>query len=179
MSKPPGYLLPPSTASHLLKSLPIPNDNGVKLLGHSVLITPRPANPQVLSRVGGLGNKVDFDVIGWGHWENRVWAAIVKPANPDMEIYTGMSYVPVLVCDIAEINSIPPRNQPADNCPCHPWARDQTYGCPQNQELAISARRADHAHHHSRWRKVVASDRGEQPRRRVENRLSSPTKKNG
>lgn len=97
MSQLPGYLLPPSTASHLLKSLPIPNDNGVKLLGHSILITPRPANPQVLSKVGGLGNKVDFDVIGWGHWENRVWAAIAKPVNPDMTIHTGASHVPVLM----------------------------------------------------------------------------------
>ncbi|KAL0637802.1 hypothetical protein Q9L58_003192 [Maublancomyces gigas] len=83
-----GYLLTPSTTSHLLKTLPIPNDNGLKLLGNSILITTRPASPQILSKVGGLGNKVDWDVIGWGQWENKVWAAIVKPANPDVAIYT-------------------------------------------------------------------------------------------
>lgn len=111
-----GYLLPPSTASHLLKSIPIPNDNGVKLLGHSILITARPASPQILSKVGGLGNKVDFDVIGWGHWENKVWAAIVKPANPDVTIHTGMCHVPrpTSLCSCMRLlrYSPPETNQP-------------------------------------------------------------------
>lgn len=75
----------------MLKSLPIPSDNGIRLLGNNILIAPRSANQQILSKVGGLGNKVEFDIIGLGHWENRIWAALVKPASPNVTVHTGMS----------------------------------------------------------------------------------------
>jgi hypothetical protein len=72
----------------------------MKFLANNILITPRPANQQILSRVGGIGNKVDFDVFEWGYWENKVWAARVRPSDRDIPIYTGMPQpIPVWISD--------------------------------------------------------------------------------
>lgn len=91
-----GYLLSTSTTSYLLSHLPLVSEPGMRFLANNILITPRPANQQTLSRVGGIGIKVDFDVLDWGNWENKVWAARVRPSNHDVPIYTESS-TPVIV----------------------------------------------------------------------------------
>ncbi|KAI5837377.1 hypothetical protein DFP73DRAFT_568670 [Morchella snyderi] len=91
-----GYLLSPSTTSNLLRSLPLASEPGMKFLANNILITPKPANQQILSRVGGIGNKVDFDVFEWGCWENKVWAARARPSDHDIPIYTESS-TPIIV----------------------------------------------------------------------------------
>jgi hypothetical protein len=90
-----GYLLNSATSAHVLNALEIPamlaKDNDVKLLANNVMITPRPASKSVLAKTGPLGRKVEFEVVGVAHWENKVWAALVKPVDESVRIYTGMS----------------------------------------------------------------------------------------
>lgn len=87
-----GYLLNAASTASLLNSLEVPamirKENGVKLLASNVLIAPRPASKSILSRTGPLGTKVEFEVVGVGNHENRVWAARVKPVDETVRIYT-------------------------------------------------------------------------------------------
>ncbi|KAA8908110.1 hypothetical protein FN846DRAFT_777559 [Sphaerosporella brunnea] len=87
-----GYLLSSSTSANLLNTLEIPSmiakENDVKLLANNVMITPRPASRSVLARTGPLGRKVEFEVVGVAHWEHKVWAALVKPVDNSIRIYT-------------------------------------------------------------------------------------------
>lgn len=89
-----GYLLPHKGTAYVLNALNIPQqvaqEPEVKLLGNSVLITPKPATKDVLKRTGNMGTPVEFEVDKVGSWEGRVWAAIVKPVDPKVRIYTGM-----------------------------------------------------------------------------------------
>lgn len=89
-----GYLLPHKGTAYVLNALNIPQqvaqEPEVKLLGNSVLITPKPATKDVLKRTGDMGTKIEFEVDKVGNWEGRVWAAIVKPVDPKVRIYTGM-----------------------------------------------------------------------------------------
>lgn len=52
------------------------------------MITPRRANQQILHKVGGLGNQVEWEVIGTGCWQDRVWAALVRPVDNRVKYYT-------------------------------------------------------------------------------------------
>ncbi|RPB17758.1 hypothetical protein P167DRAFT_531284 [Morchella conica CCBAS932] len=122
-----GYLLSPSTTSNLLKNLPLANEPGMKFLANNILITPRPANQQILSRVGGIGNKVDFDVFEWGCWENKVWAARVRPSDRDIPIYTESS-TPIIVLALRGWDARPADTQKITN-----WQP-----LPENQVLRIS-----------------------------------------
>lgn len=88
-----GYLLSTATSIALLNSLDIPamlaKENDIKLMANNVLITPRPASRSVLARAGDFGTKVEFEVVGVAHWEHKVWAALVKPVDDSIRIYTG------------------------------------------------------------------------------------------
>lgn len=64
----------------------------VKLLGNSVLITPKPATRTVLRKTGEMGTRVEFEVASTGCWEGKVWAACVRPVNPKIRIYTGIFF---------------------------------------------------------------------------------------
>ncbi|KAI5776881.1 hypothetical protein EDC01DRAFT_680673 [Geopyxis carbonaria] len=95
-----GYLLNSPTTAALLNALEIPRkvatEMDVKLLANNVLITPRPASRAVLAKTGALGRRVEFEVTGVGCWENRVWAAMVKPVDPSIRIYTD-NPAPIIV----------------------------------------------------------------------------------
>jgi hypothetical protein len=88
-----GYLLNSSTSAAVLNALEVPamvaQENDVKLLANNVMITPRPASKSVLAKTGPLGRNVEFEVVGVAHWEHRVWAALVKPVDESIRIYTG------------------------------------------------------------------------------------------
>jgi len=87
-----GYLLNAAASASLLNALEVPSmvakENDVKLLANNVLISPKPASKSVLSKTGPFGTKVEFEVIGVAHWERRVWAALVKPVEESVKIYT-------------------------------------------------------------------------------------------
>ncbi|KAF8541967.1 hypothetical protein BDD12DRAFT_651267, partial [Trichophaea hybrida] len=87
-----GYLLSAAASASLLNTLEVPSmvakENDVKLLANNVLITPKPASKTVLSKTGPFGTKVEFEVTGVAHWECRVWAALVKPVDETVKVYT-------------------------------------------------------------------------------------------
>lgn len=88
-----GYLLRSQASADVINSLELGKHvvgEGMKLLANSVLITPRPASGAVLKKTGGLGRKVEFEIVKVGQWDNRVWAAEVRPVDPTVRIYTGM-----------------------------------------------------------------------------------------
>jgi len=65
------------------------------------MISPRAADSQVLINAGPLGTVVEFVVTGWGHFENKVWAALVRPVDPNFKVYSVLdSHRPVIVLAI-------------------------------------------------------------------------------
>jgi len=63
----------------------------VRLLANNVLITPRPATKSVLDKTGPLGRRVEFEIIKVGNLESRIWAALVKPTDPTIRMYSDNS----------------------------------------------------------------------------------------
>jgi hypothetical protein len=100
-----GYLLAPATTSRLLNTLNIPglarNHKDIRLNGTGILISPRAADNRVLTNAGPLGTTVDFLVTGWGHFENKVWAALAQPVDPNYKVYSVLdSHRPVIILAI-------------------------------------------------------------------------------
>ncbi len=94
-----AYLVDPSTVDSLTSLAQLPPDTpkeDVKYLANNIVITPRPASAGILRRVGGLGHKVTWRVAATATYENRVWAASVRPV-PDTLSYHTESRVPLLV----------------------------------------------------------------------------------
>ncbi|CCX11748.1 Similar to Uncharacterized protein C4.02c; acc. no. Q9USS8 [Pyronema omphalodes CBS 100304] len=87
-----GYLLNSQTTGTLLNDLQVPamvaDESDVKYVANNVLITPKPANKTILDAVGPFGTKVEFEVMGVAHHNHRVWAALVKPVDESIKIYT-------------------------------------------------------------------------------------------
>jgi hypothetical protein len=90
-----GYMLNSAATAHVLNELETPalalKEQDVKLFANNVLITPRPATKSVLDRTGPLGRRVEFEIIKVGNLESRIWAALVKPTDPTIRIYSGTS----------------------------------------------------------------------------------------
>lgn len=63
-------------------------EHELKMLANNIIITPRPAPPSILDKVGGIGAKMSWRVTGLSCLENRVWAARVEPTTPGKKIYT-------------------------------------------------------------------------------------------
>lgn len=63
-------------------------EHELRFLANNILITPRPAPPSILEKVGGIGAKTSWKVTGIAVHENRVWAARVQPSIPGARIYT-------------------------------------------------------------------------------------------
>lgn len=86
-----GYIIAQPDIEKLKTLVKLPancSENEVKMLANSILITPRPAPPSILDKVGGIGAKMMWRVTGTSCLENRVWAARVQPAVPGTKIYT-------------------------------------------------------------------------------------------
>lgn len=83
-----GYLLSSTTTHKLLEHFPVPNDDDIRILASNIMITPRRAPQAILNKIGGLGNQVEFEVVGIGSWQDRVWAALVRPVDPKAKIHT-------------------------------------------------------------------------------------------
>lgn len=66
-------------------------EHEVRYLANSILIMPRPAPPNILKRVGGIGAKMSWRVAGVGQSENKVWAARMQPVDPNAQIHTENS----------------------------------------------------------------------------------------
>jgi len=72
----------------LIKLLPLKGDGDIKYLGNEILITSRPPTKAILSKIGGIGSKMTWEVTGLALLENKVWAASVKPVPENAKIHT-------------------------------------------------------------------------------------------
>lgn len=94
-----GYIISPSTTEKLVSLIEIPNnipENEIRYLANNILIAPRPLPPKILEKVGGIGKKVKWEVTGIGVFEDKVWAASVKPV-PETENYYTETPTPLVV----------------------------------------------------------------------------------
>jgi HAD domain family 1 in Swiss Army Knife RNA repair proteins len=94
-----GYLITNADTQKLLTLAQIPPnmpDAELKFLANNVLITPRPCPNSILDKVGGMGNKLLWEVTGTATFENRIWAASVRPVPQSAKYYTE-NPVPIVV----------------------------------------------------------------------------------
>ena len=86
-----GYLINQNDSSRLIALTKCPPnliDSGeVRLLASSILISPHPASPPLLQKIGGKGQKVTWQVSGLAKLEDRIWAARVTPIS-DVVVHT-------------------------------------------------------------------------------------------
>lgn len=94
-----GYLIGNDDTQKLLTLAQIPKnmpETEMKFLGNSVLITPRPCPRSILDKVGGMGSKTTWEVTGTAVFENKIWAACVRPV-PETKKYYTENPVPMVV----------------------------------------------------------------------------------
>lgn len=94
-----GYLINETDSQRLLTLAQLPPnmpESEMKFHANNILITPRPCNNSILEKVGGMGNKITWEVTGTAVFENRIWAAQVQPVPETQKIYTD-NPVPIVV----------------------------------------------------------------------------------
>lgn len=94
-----GYLINNTDTQKLLTLAQLPSnmpDTEVKFLANNVLITPRPCPDSILQKVGGMGSKTTWEVTGTAVFENKIWAARVRPVPESKKFYTE-NPIPVVV----------------------------------------------------------------------------------
>ncbi|KAL7268683.1 hypothetical protein RUND412_008681 [Rhizina undulata] len=84
-----GYLVSQATTARILKAFNFSaTDSDMKFMANNVMISPRSATQHVIRKCGSFGTKVEFEIVGYGHYDNRVWACLVKPTDPSAKVYT-------------------------------------------------------------------------------------------
>ena len=94
-----GYLISNADTQKLLTLANLPHnmpDTEMKFLANNVLITPRPCPNSILEKVGGMGSKTTWMVTGTAVYENKIWAASVRPV-PDSKKYYTENPTPIVV----------------------------------------------------------------------------------
>ncbi|KAF7912176.1 uncharacterized protein EAF01_001197 [Botrytis porri] len=94
-----GYLINNTDTQKLLTLAQLPSnmpDTEAKFLANNVLITPRPCPESILQKVGGMGSKTTWEVTGTAVFENKIWAARVRPVPESKKFYTE-NPIPVVV----------------------------------------------------------------------------------
>lgn len=94
-----GYLINETDSQRLLTLAQLPPnmpESELKFHANNVLITPRPCNNSILEKVGGMGSKTTWEVTGTAVFENRIWAAQVRPV-PETKKYYTENPVPIVV----------------------------------------------------------------------------------
>lgn len=94
-----GYLIEKEDTQKLLTLAQLPPnmpDTEMKFLANNVLITPRPCPNSILEKVGGIGNQLTWQVTGTAVFENKIWAACVKPVPETAKYYTE-NPIPIVV----------------------------------------------------------------------------------
>lgn len=94
-----GYLINNADTQKLLTLAQLPSnmpDTEAKFLANNVLITPRPCPDSILQKVGGMGSKTTWEVTGTAVYENKIWAARVRPVPETKKFYTE-NPIPVVV----------------------------------------------------------------------------------
>lgn len=93
------YKIDPADTQRLRKLAQVPSNIPSHELmhhGNQILICPRPASPNLLEKVGGMGSKMRWEVTSIGSHENNVWAAGLRPI-PSTATYHTANPVPLVV----------------------------------------------------------------------------------
>ena len=94
-----GYLISNTDTQRLLTLAQLPPnmpDTEMKFLANNVLITPRPCPNSILDKVGGMGSKTTWEVTGTAVFENKIWAACVRPVPESKKYYTE-NPIPIVI----------------------------------------------------------------------------------
>lgn len=94
-----GYLISKTDTEKLLPLAQLPPNMPnaeMMFLANNVLITPRPCPTSILEKVGGMGSKLSWEVTGTAVFENKIWAACVRPIPETAKYYTE-NPVPMVV----------------------------------------------------------------------------------
>ncbi|KAL2024760.1 hypothetical protein VTK56DRAFT_5581 [Thermocarpiscus australiensis] len=87
-----GYMIKDTDSQRLLSLADIPQnlpESDLKFHANNIMICPRPCPPSLLEKVGGLGSKMTWEVVGTACFENTIWAACVKPVPATARFHTG------------------------------------------------------------------------------------------
>ncbi|OAA81828.1 hypothetical protein LEL_01373 [Akanthomyces lecanii RCEF 1005] len=95
-----SYIIEPEDSKKLLELMPIPkkatSGDATRFHGNNIIIVPRPCPKPILAKVGGLGNKLTWQVTGTACHYNSIWAACVQPVPPTA-VYHSDNKVPLVV----------------------------------------------------------------------------------
>ena len=86
-----GYLLEAPDTQRLLSLVQTPAglpDGELKVHGNNIMICPRPCPKHILDKVGGMGSKMSWEVVGTGCFDNSIWAACLKPVPATAKFHT-------------------------------------------------------------------------------------------
>ncbi|KAK4099900.1 hypothetical protein N658DRAFT_525127 [Parathielavia hyrcaniae] len=87
-----GYMINNADTQRLLTLAQTPQnlpEGELKFHANNIMICPRPCPPAILEKVGGIGNKMTWEVTGTACFENTIWAACVKPVSATARFHTG------------------------------------------------------------------------------------------
>ena len=102
-----GYMVANTDIPRLLglvNNIPGMNNGNIKFLANNVLISYGTATSTVLTTVGGIGHKQDWQITSLGVHNGSIWAAKVNPIPPVSIVHTETS-VPLII--LAQKNSTP------------------------------------------------------------------------
>ncbi|EAQ92180.1 hypothetical protein CHGG_00415 [Chaetomium globosum CBS 148.51] len=94
-----GYMINNADTQRLLTLAQTPqnlSEGDIKFHANNIMICPRPCPPGILEKVGGMGNKMTWEVTGTANLENSIWAVCVKPVPATAKFHTG-DPVPLVV----------------------------------------------------------------------------------
>ena len=94
-----GYLVSPADTAKLLDLVKVPPnlaESEIRYLANSILIAPRPADPNLLDQTGPTGSKQTWQVTGFSFFQSSIWAIRVAPVPPTSRVYVH-NRTPVLV----------------------------------------------------------------------------------
>lgn len=86
-----GYMIDPDDTKKLLTLANIPEglpDQELKYHANNIMICPKPCPPSILEKVGGMGNKMKWEVTGTACFDNSVWAACLRPVSTTARFHT-------------------------------------------------------------------------------------------
>jgi len=89
-----GYFISAEDTKRLLETVDLPStrssrqDDDIRTLANSIMITPRLCTDYILDKVGGIGKTLRWRVVATGVSDNKLWAARVEPVPSNASYYT-------------------------------------------------------------------------------------------
>lgn len=97
-----SYMINPEDSQRLIRLAGLPTapqgkrDQDLIYHGNNILICPRPCPDSILDKVGGMGSKMLWEVTGTACYQDRIWAARLRPIPPEAKYHTD-NPVPLVV----------------------------------------------------------------------------------